>query len=72
MSHPQIIVPFARVRMAPLVAFLDLKALLETFVVGRWLVTAPGIFASPPALNLNGSEARSTDQLGKKMEFQVS
>lgn len=39
----------------PFVAFLDLKALLLTFVVARceWLAGAD-IFASPPALNLNG------------------
>ena len=40
-------------------AFLDLKALWETLVVGRWeCATAEGILPSPPALNLKGSEAR--------------
>lgn len=52
--------PFAASRMAPLVAFRDLNALCDTLVVGRWewpAATAPGIFVSPPALNLNGREA---------------
>jgi hypothetical protein len=46
-----------------LVAFLDLKGLLEDLVVllCEWLVTEEGMLLplpSPPALNLKGIEAR--------------
>lgn len=43
-------------------AFLDLKDLLSTLLVGRceWLVTADGILESPPALNRNGSDGVAT------------
>jgi hypothetical protein len=47
---------------APFVAFLDLKGLWETFVVllCEWEVTLEGMLSLPlpPALNLNGIEAR--------------
>lgn len=59
-------IPFASVLMAPLVALRDLKGLLPTFVVGLWPATALGMFPAPPALNLYGSEARST-----KLQFRL-
>lgn len=55
-------IPLAISFSAPLVAFLDLKGLLEDLVVllCEWLVTVEGMLPlpSPPALNLKGIEAR--------------